>query len=225
MLVLLSFFFSRSFFIGYEYSTLGRSGSSIPLSLVCQLNASLSTISFAVGRQDGTIDLYRFQLQKQQQQQKQQQYRMNQLIGYPVRSIDYTDDGQLLIAGNDDGTICLWDIGRTTNDGVPVLVHHILNSNNHNNGWIVSLRSIYDNRRFVAMTIGTPTVSIWKLGQSIQQQQPIHTFQLDTQCWTMDRYSTGVGTGVENHQQQQQKQSFLVCASENGYIQIFTVDE
>lgn len=206
-------------------STIGRPGSSVPLSMTISKSATSSATNVAVGRQDGTIDIFTIMNDKQHQQ-----HRLLQLVGYPTRGISFMEDGCLFIAGNDNGTICLWDVSRNRSDPngaatnhnsyntssqhhqqPPVLVHHVLNSNSSNeSSWIVDIQPLEDNRRFVTLHMDK-TIQIWKLGQSLNQQHPVHTFQLDNVCWTIQRHGNDA------------KQR-LISGSENGWIQIFSLE-
>jgi WD40 repeat protein len=153
----------------------------------------------------------------------------------------------LLIAGNDDCTICLWDTSRDGTSSIleqsstttiktpsrdvttvanlpspPVLVHHIIQAHgNNSNGWIVNIRTLNDSRRFVSLCYGDASIRVWKLGQSLNQQQPIHMFHLDSPyCWTIQT----IDHNDSSKDAMNGNSKFLLCGSENGWIQIFSME-
>lgn len=149
-----------------------------------------------MGRHDGAIDLL--------SSTKTNQHRLLHMVGFPVRAIAYTPDGNLLIAGNDNGMLCIWDVNRRT----PTLVHHVLHAHT---SWIMDLVVLEDSRRFV--TVGADKrIHVWHVGQ-MGQQQPVHSFLVDTTVWTMCTLES-----------KKQDVSRLITGSETGWTYVFSLE-
>jgi WD40 repeat protein len=119
---------------------------------------------------------------------------------YPVRAVAFTPDGQLLISGSDDGYLAVWDINRQS----PTLVHHVVRGHT---SWILQVSTLHDSRRFV--TCGADrNIHVWQLDQ---MHAPIHTFHCDGNVQDI--------CGLKRGEQQR-----LCSGSDNGWIQIFSVD-
>lgn len=120
--------------------------------------------------------------------------------GTPVRAVAYTPDAQLLITGSDEGLLCVWDIHRK----VPTLVHHVVKAHS---SWIMSVSVLSDSRRFV--TCGSDRkIHVWSVGQIYA---PMHTFQSDGTVWT-------------THVTPQRDPQRLITGSEDGWLQIYSLE-
>lgn len=167
----------------------GSRGSSIPL---CLCWHPKNTGTMAVGRQDGVIDILT--------ESRSNQHRLAR-HKTPVRAIAFTDDGHLLVTGSDSGTILIWDVTRK----VPALVHHVMQAHK---SWILDIQTLSDSRRFV--TCGADrTIHVWNVGQI---HQPVHTFQTDSEVWTMAR-GPSTTTGPR-----------LITGSDDGHLQVYSLE-
>jgi WD40 repeat protein len=177
------------------HSTWGSSGSSTPVSLAWHPVQSETVV---VGRQDGVVDIL--------SSEKRNQHRLLRLNTSPARAVAYTPDGNLLIAGNDAGMLCVWDVNRPST--APVLVHHVLCAHK---SWILQVACLADSRRFV--TVGAERlIHVWSVGQ-LAQNQPLHTFQLDSSVWTASLLL----------QQISKQAPRMVTGSDTGWLQVFSL--
>jgi len=139
---------------------------------------------------------------------KKNQHRLLQLSHSPCRAVSVTPDGNLLVAGNDAGMLCVWDINRTH----PVLVHHVLQAHK---SWILDLCCLSDSRRLV--TVGAERqIHVWSVGQ-LAQNQPLHTFQLDGSVWTAHVLQSSSSS-------KQERAPRLVTGSDTGWLQVFSLE-
>lgn len=193
-------------------STWASPGSATPLSLAWH---PIQPETLAVGRHDGIVDIV--------SSHKQNQHRLLTLAApdhqCPCRAVAYTSDGQWLVAGNDAGRVCVWDVTRRTRGGAaPVLVHHVTQAHT---SWILSVVPCPDQRRL--MTLGAERkLHVWNMGQ-MTQNQPLHTFQLEgnSTVWTASLLGSttsrhGVGAAAT--------QPRLVTGSDTGWLQIFSLE-
>lgn len=177
---------------GTTLEVLGHPGSAIPLCMAWHPQPQSCCVC-AVGRQDGVVDLLATGHSK-----KQHQHRLTDHTA-TVRAISFTPDGHLLIAGSDNGFVCVWDVSRK----VPTLVHHILHAHK---SWIMEVTALNDSRRFA--TVGAEQqIHVWSFDQIYQ---PVHTFQTDHMVW-------GFETGPQNHDR-------LVTCSDEGGVHIFSIN-
>lgn len=150
----------------------------------------IHTETLVIGRQDGSIDIIRPAQKKN--------HRLTQLSGIPVRATSYTPDANLLIAGNDTGLICIWDVNRPS----PVLVHHISQAHA---SWVVDIQCLSDSRRFVS--VGTDRkLHIWSIGQI---SNALHTIHLDSTTWAL------------HHESGEPR---MVAGSESGWVFVFSLE-
>ena len=161
------------------------------------------TETLAVGRQDGVVDLL--------SSNKKNRHRLLQLNHSPCRAVAATPDGNLLVAGNDAGMLCVWDVDRVPS---PVLVHHVMRAHT---GWILTAACLPDSRRLV--TVGSERqIHVWGFGQ--QMDRPLHTFQLDGVAWAADvlreqEEGRGGRAGAVTR---------LVTGGEDGWLQVFSLE-
>jgi WD40 repeat protein len=132
--------------------------------------------SFAVGRKDGSIDLFTTVTLDDMNSFKQHSYgsfrRIHRLIhsaGVLIRALSYTRDGGLLLVGNDDGNIFLYDTSSPKQKTVR-LVGSILEAHK---GFILSITSLPDSKRFVTSSVDA-TVKVWNVASPYSGA--IHTF-------------------------------------------------
>ena len=118
----------------------------------------------------------------------------------PVRAIAFTPDGSLLVTCSDGGFLAVWDIvGAQKN-----MVHHVVNAHA---SWILGVSALADSRRFV--TSGADgKIHVWQLGT---MHAPTHTFHTDHNNWTI---------ALTKHREPQR----LVSGSDNGWLQVFSLD-
>eukprot|EP00980_Cylindrotheca_fusiformis_P000710 scaffold168_cov124-Cylindrotheca_fusiformis.AAC.10 len=141
----------------------------------------------AIGRQDGLVDIVGG--------------KPHRLIGChesPVRALNYTPDGHLLVSGSDEGMLAVWDTSRAT----PALVHHVVQAHD---SWILSLTVLSDSRRFVTGSADAK-LSVWSVGQ---MDQPLHTFSGDGALWSSANL---------------QDPPRLVTGSEEGGLHIYSLE-
>ena len=170
-----------------------------------------------MGRHNGLVDIV--------SSHKQYQHRLLTLAApdhnCPCRTVAYTSDGQWLVAGNDAGRVCVWDVNpQRRGGGAPVLVHHVTQAHT---SWILTVIPCPDHRRL--LTLGAERkLHVWNMGQ-MTQNQPLHTFQLDggssssSTVWTASLLvSTTSRHGVATLQPR------LVTGSDTGWLQIFSLE-
>lgn len=154
--------------------------------------------TLVVGRQDGVLDIL--------SSTKRNQHKLLRLNTSPARAVAYTPDGNLLVAGNDAGMLCVWDVGRGATTA-PVLVHHVLQAHK---SWMLDLCTLADSRRFV--TVGAERqMHVWSVGQLTQ---PLHTFQLDGSVWTVSLLRNNSNELVSPR---------MVTGSDTGWLQVFSM--
>jgi len=157
--------------------------------------------SFAVGRQDGLVEILGD--------------RSHRLIQHetPVRSVVFAPDGNLLVTSSDDGMICVWDSSRSS---VPVLVQHVVQAHAT---WVLDSAWLYDSRRFVSCGADRQ-IRVWSAGQ---MDEASHSFTSDDVVWTIDALTTA-GNGTANFLAQTHHQSRLISGSETGGLHIYTLE-
>lgn len=169
-------------------SSLNRIGTgSTPLSLCWHP----SELTIAVGRSDGMVEIM--------QSTRKGHHRLTH-HSEPVRAIEYTPDGSLLVTGSDSGYLAVWDVAGAQK----TLVHHVVNAHS---SWILGIKALADSRRFV--TSGADgKIHVWQLDTLYA---PTHTFHTDQCNWTI---------ALTQHKEPQR----LVAGSDKGWIQVFSLD-
>jgi len=192
----------------HHHSTWGSPGSATPLSLAWN-NSNPSVQTLAVGRQDGIVDLLSYH---------KRTHRLLQLSDRPCRAVAFTPDGQLLVAGNDAGLLCVWDVHRSSrSQQQPVLVHHVLEAHHH---WILRVECLSDSRRLI--TLGRDRrVHVWSVSQ---MDRPLHTFQLDTCVWTAHVLQQQPSQSSSSDGNITTAPPRLVTGSDNGWLQVFSLE-
>ena len=179
---------------GSELGRLGSSGS-IPLSLCWHP----TELTIAVGRSDGLVEIIQSTTTKNGNQHHQHRLTHH---SDPVRAIDYTPDGSLLVTCCDGGHVAVWDglgVHKT-------LVHHVVQAHA---SWILGVRVFADSRRFATSGMDGK-IHVWQLDTL---HAPTHTFHAggQTSNWAISL--------VQNRDPQR-----LVTGSENGWVQVFSID-
>jgi WD40 repeat protein len=171
-----------------------------------------------VSRQDGVVDILFSAASKSSGNSKS--HRLLRLVPSPCRAVAFTPDGALLIAGNDNGMICVWDVSGQSSRAssamaTPVLVHHVLRAHT---SWILNMACLPDSRRFV--TVGAERqVHVWNVGQLTA---PLHTFQLDSAAWTVAiPNSSRISTKPAQHSNHATAR--MVTGSDSGWLQVFSL--
>jgi len=179
---------------------------SCPMSLALQSNAYLT---FAVGRKNGTIDIYS-SYGKNGNIQRDDIYgnfrrchRLNHHAGSPVRALSYTPDGSLLISGCDSGHIYIHDTSSFEQNESVLMVASILNAHK---SYILSISMLPDSRRFMTSS-ADKTVKVWDV--SIPNSGAVHTFEGNDMIWGLSCSDDG---------------RRCVSCSDDGQIQIYSCD-
>jgi WD40 repeat protein len=147
--------------------------------------------TLAVGRSDGLVDIIPLR--------KKGHCRLTQ-HSKPVRTVQFTPDGSLLVTCCDGGFLAVWDVGGKQK----TLVHHVVNAHS---SWILDVVTLPDSRKFV--TSGADgVIHVWKLDAMIT---PAHTFHTDHKNWTV---------AITRNK----KPERLVSGSEDGWVQVFSLD-
>jgi WD40 repeat protein len=182
------------------------SGNSIPLSLAVHPRHHLT---FAVGRKDGTIDLYSSgddACNDDVYGQFRRCHRLTQHAGSPVRALCYTPDGSLLISACDDGHIYIHDMSSFHKNESIRLVAAIHNAHK---GYVLSIDVLPDSKRFITSSADR-TVKVWNVGTP--NVGPVHTFEAGNQSMIWD-----VSCSLDGRR--------CVSCSDDGCVQIYSCDE
>jgi WD40 repeat protein len=163
---------------------------------------------FAVGRKDGTIDIYSSGNYRNDDVYGNF-HRIHRLLhhaGSAVRALSFTPDGSLLISGCDGGHIYIHDTSSLHQNGSIRLVAAILNAHR---GYILSLSVLPDCKRFLTSSADR-TVKIWNTGTP--NNGPLHTFDggHDDMIWKVSCAFDG---------------KRCASCSDDGYLQIYSCQE
>jgi hypothetical protein len=112
--------------------------------LACRLVFRPGVSQLAASRHDGTVDL--IPIDNGNGEPKQRLHRLSQLVSSPARSLAFTTDGHLLIAGNEKHLV-VWDVTRP--NGVPAIVNHQVDAT-AGSAWLWQLVPL-DARRFISL--------------------------------------------------------------------------
>lgn len=238
---------------GTVVATAGSSGTSLAMSLVFSPTDKM----LVAGRQDGSVDMFQWSSTTNASNHNNNASkgtmdlsppRLIRLLPHvmesPVRAVSFTTDGQLIMAGSDQGMICIWNLIGTTNSKhhqqpqnqhhhhhhhtpPPQLVHHVLQAHS---SWILDLVAI-DPRRFVSCGMDQQ-LHVWNVGQIYQ---PAHSFSSDHVAWTLSTIPlassasssmAGAASTSTNATplSQQHEQFRLVTGSEQGWLQVYSLD-
>jgi len=192
------------------------SGNSIPLSLAVH---PLNHLTFAVGRKDGTIDIYSaagkgngngngYGHGDDLYGQIRRCHHLTQHAGKPVRALIFTPDGSLLISGCDDGHIYIHDTSSFRQNDTIRMVAAIHNAHK---GYILSVAVLPDSKRFVTSS-ADKTVKVWNVGTP--NSGPVHTFDTGHEGMIWDISSSHDGHGRR-----------CVSCSDDGFVQVYSCEE
>ncbi len=169
-------------------SNLGSLGSgAIPLSLCWHPTER----TIAVGRSDGLVEIMH--------STRKGHHRLTH-HSEPVRAIDYTPDGSLLVTCSDGGHLAVWDVVGVHK----TLVHHVVHAHT---SWILDIQVLADSRRF-ATSGADGKIHVWQLDT---MYAPTHTFHTDQSNWAV---------AITEHMEPQR----LVTGSDKGWVQVFSID-
>ena len=170
-------------------------------------------MTFAVGRKDGTIDIYSSYDNNDTHSSSRDNiygkfrrcHRLTHHAGSPVRALSYTPDGSLLISGCDDGHIYIHDTSSFQQNESIRMVAAILSAHN---SYILSISTLPDSRRFMTSS-ADKTVKVWDV--SIPNSGAVHTFDTghDDMIWDLSCSSDG---------------KKCVSCGADGLIQIYSCD-
>lgn len=181
-------------------------GNSIPLSMAVNPRHHLT---FAVGRKDGTIDLYSSRdgvTNDDVYGQFRRCHRLVQHAGSSVRALGYTPDGSLLISGDDDGHIYIHDMSSFQKNEI---IRSVAAIHNAHKGYILSMDTLPDGKRFVTSSADR-TVKVWNVGTP--NVGPVHTFETGNQNMIWDASCSLDGRRC-------------VSCSDDGCVSIFSCEE
>lgn len=137
-------------------------------SCIMSLAWSLCGLYLAAGRKDGFVDCYKRECESRSGKYSNYYFKMLHRIVASrsvVRGLDFTADSQLLMTGDDNGRISVYDIQRK--QAVKTRWYH----GQHNNSWILCLVSHPDSRRFI--TAGADMkINVW----DVSMRDCVHTF-------------------------------------------------
>ncbi|KAL7558066.1 hypothetical protein ACA910_009253 [Epithemia clementina (nom. ined.)] len=193
----------------------GLSFSDIPL---CIEWNPVTPQTIAAGHGNGVVHLYSNKLAAEGGTTTKH-YRLNHLGESPVRALAFTSDGNLLVAGNDQGRLCVWDCScqfKQQQQQPPALVNHLAQAHS---SWILRIVAI-DSRRFCSLG-ADKSISVWNVGQF---QQPMHTFQSNQPLWSMALCLGDTINSGTNKLQAQQQAPRLVAGSSNGWLEVYSLE-
>jgi len=156
---------------GKVIDTVGE-GNSIPTALALHPHLPYT---FAVGRKDGILDLFSTVIVEDLTSYYhsyghfRRVHRLTHPASNPIRALAYTPDGCLLIAGNDAGTIFIFDTSSPKQRTIR-LVGSIFHAHK---GFILSITTLSDSKRFVTSSVDK-TVKVWDVASPYSG--PLHTF-------------------------------------------------
>lgn len=218
-----------------------RPGSTVPLCL-CWSPVEHATGKgrlLVVGRQDGVMDVLLVQCRNCHRYSQPNSSSSSCLVNLqrlsrhhhsPVRALAFTQDGNLLLVGSDEGLLTVWDTSRaapvaaesnaapaSTHTTLAVLVHHVLQAHA---SWILQATSCMDGHRFI--TAGADkTLSVWDVRLGLHQ--PAHTFQTDAMVWTLHAVTSSTTAKTTNHNNNRMPPR-MVTGSDTGWVQFFSIE-
>ncbi len=179
---------------------------SCPMSLAIQSKAYLT---FAVGRKNGTIDIYSSYDRNGSSYgdniygRFRRCHRLNHHAGSPVRALSYTPDGSLLISGCDDGHIYIHDASSFEKNESILMVASILNAHK---SYILSISVLPDSSRFMTSS-ADKTVKVWNV--SNPNSGAVHIFEGNDMIWDLSCSNDG---------------RKCISCSDDGQIQIYSCE-
>jgi len=178
---------------------------SCPMSIAVQPKECLT---FAVGRKDGTIDIFNSGIEKRDNVYGnfRRCHRLHHHSGSPVRALCYTPDGSLLISGCDNGHLYIHDTSSFLQNETIRMVAVILNAHR---SYILAITVLPDSRRFMTSS-ADGTAKVWDV--SIPNSGAVHTFDTgrdEMMIWDLACSLDG---------------SRCVSCSDDGLVQVYSID-
>eukprot|EP00562_Extubocellulus_spinifer_P028258 CAMPEP_0178653200 /NCGR_PEP_ID=MMETSP0698-20121128/23044_1 /TAXON_ID=265572 /ORGANISM="Extubocellulus spinifer, Strain CCMP396" /LENGTH=855 /DNA_ID=CAMNT_0020294933 /DNA_START=477 /DNA_END=3046 /DNA_ORIENTATION=- len=199
---------------GRIYCRLGT-GSAVVTSLAWCPSSSLRD-TLAVGRKDGAVDLYSLDENGSggggggASGGGPSYRRIHRILCHPkpVRGLTFTADSALLIVGDDEGTLTVHDVVRTSRPTSPIgMVGSVLNAHT---SYILDIAPLSDGKRFVSSG-ADGVVQVWDVG--MLNSGPVHTF------------ADGRGTGMVWAVAASSDGRRLATAHDNGVLVIYSAEE
>ena len=185
---------------GTVHDKLGT-GSAVPTSFVW----SKSSDTLAVGRKDGTVDLYKCYSDDYSDGGYR---RIHRLLCHPkpVRGLTFTSDDALLISGDDEGTLVVHDVVRPSNTAVG-LVGAVLHAHS---SYVLDLAPLPDGKRFASVG-ADGLVHVWDVG--MLNSGAVHSF------------GEGKGTGMVWGVSTTPDGRRIASVHDNGMLVLYSAEE
>lgn len=185
---------------GTVHDKLGT-GSAVPTSFVW----SKSSDTLAVGRKDGTVDLYKCYSDDYSDGGYR---RIHRLLCHPkpVRGLTFTSDDALLISGDDEGTLAVHDVVRPSNTAVG-LVGAVLHAHS---SLVLDLAPLPDGKRFASVG-ADGLVHVWDVG--MLNSGAVHSF------------AEGKGTGIVWGVSTTPDGRRIASVHDNGMLVLYSAEE
>ena len=185
---------------GTVHDKLGT-GSAVPTSLAW----SKTSDTLAVGRKDGTVDLYSCTPDDYSDTGYR---RIHRLLCHPkpVRGLQFTSDDALLISGDDEGTLAVHDVIRPNSTAVG-LVGAVLHAHS---SYVLDLVALPDGKRFASVG-ADGLVHVWDVG--MLNSGAVHTF------------AEGRGTGMVWGVSVTPDGRRIASAHDNGMFVLYSAEE
>ena len=189
--------------------------------------------TFAVGRKDGSIDVYSSTGFDYEELTFRRMHRLMDSIS-PIRGLTFSKpEGMLLFAGDDGGKLYSYDASVASSHfnehgdsskaaACPIkLVACALTAHK---GWIMNLTSFPDEKR-VCSCGSDRAVKVWDCGMGLGSSMAVHSFDGVHSGWVWDvavgflgEAATAGGSGVSGGA----KKSMLVSCGNDGVMQVFS---
>ena len=175
--------------------------------MACRLVFRPDHAQLAVSRQDGTVDVIALSATDQTTERL---HRLSPLVTSPSRGLAFTTDGQMMIAGNDQGRLTIWDLSEPNR--IPAIANHQVGGTS-GNSWLWQIAPV-DGRRFASLATDS-TIKIWQVDQV--HHQPLHIFASsdDIRLWSISMQALKFGD-VQNPLR-------LVAGSESGWVMVYSM--
>ena len=185
---------------------------------------------FAVGRKDGTIDIYSSTSSYDEDLSFRRMHRLMDATA-PIRGLTFSQPGgALLFAGDDGGKLYSYDasvMSTSFNEHYdatkaalcPIkLVAFALTAHK---GWIMNLTSFPDEKR-VCSCGSDRSVKVWDCGMGLTSSMPVHSFDSVHSGWVWDVACGSVVGNSTNDVANNKKKLTLVSCGNDGVMQVFS---
>ncbi|KAL3788923.1 hypothetical protein ACHAWO_006164 [Cyclotella atomus] len=184
--------------------------------------------TFAVGRKDGSMDIYSSTSSSTEDGNALNFRRMHRLSDStrPLRGLTFSQpQGMLLFAGDDSGKIYQYDTSVATCNfaefsdskrasSAPIkLVAFALSAHK---GWIMNLTSFEDEKRIVSCG-SDRSVKVWDCGMGFGSSMAVHSFD-----GVHGGYVWDVAVGCVGGEDGKKKKSLLVSCGNDGVVQVYS---